>query len=259
MLGDYEAFKKDFLRLADIDLNSYKENQMKRRIENFIVKSDVKSYSDFVRVLKTDASVFDSFVDHLTINVSEFYRNPAQWKTLEQTVIPELTKNFGKRLKVWSAACSTGDEPYSLAMVLGEQLGFGHFEIIATDMDKEVLKKAEKGEYVRKSVSGLPSHYQNKYIEDIGGGRVRVSDKLRSSITFKRHNLLRDPYPRDMHLIVCRNVMIYFTEDAKDEIYRKFSASLRPNGIFFVGSTEQIIGASEYGFKGIQSFFYEKQ
>ena len=174
-------------------------------------------------------------------------------------MIPELTKNFGKRLKVWSAACSTGDEPYSLAMVLGEQLGFGHFEIIATDMDKEVLKKAEKGEYVRKSVSGLPSHYQNKYIEDIGGVRVRVSDKLRSSITFKRHNLLRDPYPRDMHLIVCRNVMIYFTEDAKDEIYRKFSASLRPNGIFFVGSTEQIIGASEYGFKGIQSFFYEKQ
>lgn len=259
MLDNYETFKGEYLRLAGIDLNAYKENQMKRRIDNFIAKHQVSGYLNFLALLKRDADVYDKFITYLTINVSEFYRNPAQWNTLEKIIIPELIEKYGKRLKIWSAACSTGDEPYSLAMVLGEFLPLSQVQILATDLDNEVLEKAKKGYYSEKSIAGLPKKYQDRYIQTDGTGVVKVADQLKSCITFRQHNLLKDPYPQGIHMIVCRNVMIYFTEDAKDSIYRKFSASLADRGILFVGSTEQIIGASKYGFQGVQSFFYERQ
>lgn len=258
-MDNYESFKKDYLKLAGIDLNAYKESQMKRRINNFMTKYQADGYQEFLQLLKKDKEVYDGFVAHLTINVSEFYRNPAQWEVLEKKVIPELIDKFGKRLKIWSAACSTGDEPYSLAMVLGELLPANQFEIIATDLDEEVLRKAKSGCYTEKSISGLPDKYKEKYIESDGPGVVKVSDSLKSNIQFKQHNLLKDAYPKDVHMIVCRNVLIYFTEEAKKDIYTKFAESLFQKGILFVGSTEQIIGATDYGFQGIQSFFYEKQ
>ncbi len=259
MLDNYESFKKDYLKLSGIDLHSYKESQMKRRIDNFILKHGAKGYQDFVELLKKDKDVYERFVTYLTINVSEFYRNPTQWQTLEKEVIPSLLNKFGKKLRVWSAACSTGDEPYSLAMVLSEFLPLSQIEIIATDLDNEVLSKAKKGYYTDKSIKGLPKKYQDKYLEMDATGVFKVSDKLKTCIKFQQHDLLKDPYPKDLHMIVCRNVMIYFTEEAKDNIYHKFANSLADKGILFVGSTEQIIGASQYGFKGVQSFFYEKQ
>lgn len=255
----YETFKKDYYRLTNIDLNFYKEGQMKRRIDNFVSKYRIHTYAEFMSMLKSDSEVYDKFVAYLTINVSEFYRNPVQWNTLESVILPKLFDRHGKKIRVWSAACSTGDEPYSLAMVLAEFVPISQIEIIATDLDNEVLSKAKKGYYPEKSVKGLPKKYQDKYIVNDGSGVVKVSDKLKGCIKFQQHNLLRDPYPTGVHLIVCRNVMIYFTDEAKDEIYRKFAASLVTGGVLFVGSTEQIIGASDYGFNGMKSFFYEKQ
>lgn len=258
MQDSYESFKKDYYRLSNIDLSLYKEAQMKRRIDNFVSKYRIHTYAEFLALLKSDSEVYDKFVAYLTINVSEFYRNPVQWNTLETIVLPKLFSKRGNRLKVWSAACSTGDEPYSLAMVLAEFVPLNQIEIIATDIDNEVLEKAKKGYYPEKSVKGLPKKYQDKYIQNDGHGMVKVSDKLKSCIKFKQHNLLRDPYPKGMDLIVCRNVMIYFTDEAKDGIYKKFSDSLVTGGVLFVGSTEQIIGAAQYGFTGLKSFFYEK-
>ena len=118
MIYDYEYFKKEIYSLTTIDLNAYKEKQMKRRIDTLIAKHKIVGYDKYVQALKTDKVLFEEFVGYITINVSEFYRNPEQWKYLEETVIPELIQRFGKNLKVWSAACSTGDEPYSLVMAL---------------------------------------------------------------------------------------------------------------------------------------------
>lgn len=116
MLGDYEKFKKSIYSLTQIDLSSYKENQMRRRIDTLINKNKIKSYEEYVSLIKQDKEKFEQFVNFLTINVSEFYRNVEQWKHLENVVFPDLIKRFGKNLKIWSAACSTGDEPYSLVM-----------------------------------------------------------------------------------------------------------------------------------------------
>ncbi len=259
MINKYEDFKAQFIKLSGIDLSSYKETQMKRRIDNFIAKNNCSGYGDFLILLKKDKSVYDSFITYLTINVSEFYRNPAQWKTLESQIIPFLLKNrTRKRFRIWSAACSTGDEPYTLAMVMSDFLPLSQVEIIATDMDNEVLSKARAGVYIEKSLKGLPGRYVKQYFTKDENNLFHVSNALKGCITFKQHNLLRDPYPRDIDLLVCRNVLIYFTEEAKAGIYREFVKSLTNSGVLFVGSTEQIIGCAEFGLDTFHSFFYRK-
>ena len=163
MVKDYEDFKKFVLGLTGIDLNAYKEKQMKRRIDTLIARNKHTGYDSYCNAIKNDAQMLDEFVNYLTINVSEFYRNPALWKKLDEIILPDLIKKFGPRLKIWSAACSTGDEPYSLAMVLSDFLPLSQVQILATDMDAEVLAKAKAGWYTGQSIKGLPQRYRDKF------------------------------------------------------------------------------------------------
>ncbi|MBO7386783.1 MAG: protein-glutamate O-methyltransferase CheR [Lachnospiraceae bacterium] len=257
MAFDYEYLVKAVYDLTKIDLNSYKEKQMKRRIDALIAKNGVKGYDKYVECLKTNKDMFDEFINYITINVSEFYRNPDQWKLLEKDVLPALIKKYGENLKIWSAACSTGDEPYTLVMVLSKFMPINKIKIFATDLDKTVIGKAKVGLYNEKSLAGLPKEFKDKYFTKIGSS-YQISDEIKSRVEFKEHNLLRDTYPTNYHLIVCRNVLIYFTEEAKDEVFKKFCQALVPGGYLFIGSTEQIINHKELGFDRQSSFFYVK-
>jgi len=254
---DYEYFKKEILALTTIDLNSYKEKQMKRRIDTLISKNKIVGYDKYVQALRTDQRLFEEFVNYITINVSEFYRNPDQWKILDETVIPELISKFGKNLKIWSAACSTGDEPYSLVMALSKYLPLNQIKIYATDLDKQVIAKAKVGLYSEKSIVSVPEEFKKKYFTQVGPS-YKIADEIKARVEFKEHNLLKDVYPTDYHMIVCRNVLIYFTEEAKDEVFRKYFKSLAKGGILFIGSTEQIMNYREIGFDRKSSFFYVK-
>ncbi len=254
---DYEYFKKAVFDLTKIDLNAYKEKQMKRRIDTLISKNKIVGYENYISLLKTDTAKFEEFVNYLTINVSEFYRNVDQWELLDKDVFPELIKRYGKSLKIWSAACSTGDEPYSLVMALSKHLPINQIKIYATDLDKQVIEKAKLGLYGEKSVAGVPADLKKKFFTKIGPS-YQISDEVKSRVEFREHNLLKDTYPTDFHLIVCRNVLIYFTEEAKDEVFRKFQKSLKPGGYLFIGSTEQIINYRDVGFDRKNSFFYQR-
>jgi len=258
MTDSYESFKKDVLQLTKIDLNAYKERQMKRRIDSLITKHHYTSYKQYVEALKKDKALFEEFVNYLTINVSEFYRNPEQWVLLENKIFPELLKK-SPTLKIWSAACSTGDEPYSLVMLLSKFMPLSKIKIIATDIDKQVLDKARMGLYNIKSLKGLPGEFLKKYFTAVSTTSYQISDDIKKCVEFKEHNLLKDPYPDRCDLIVCRNVLIYFTEEAKEEIYRKFNAALKQGCFLFVGSTEQIIQPEKIGYDTYQSFFYRKK
>ena len=257
MVYDYEWFKSAVFQLTRIDLNAYKELQMKRRIDTLIARRGIDGYSAYVQVLKTDLARFEEFVNYLTINVSEFYRDPGQWQLMEQKIIPELVTKFGKNLKIWSAACSTGDEPYSLVMALSRHIPLNQIRIIATDIDKQVLEKARVGLYNQKSIANVPDDLKKKYFKLIGGS-YQISDDIKKRVEFKEHNLLRDPYPTGCDMIVCRNVVIYFTDDAKEEIYIKFNQALKNNGILFIGSTEQIMNYKELNYERSSSFFFIK-
>ncbi len=254
---DYEGFKKSVLSLTGIDLSSYKEKQMKRRIDSLIMRHKCKDYEEFLNLIKHDNNVFEEFVAYLTINVSEFYRNPDQWKFMDEVVFPELIKKFGQNLKIWSAACSTGDEPYSLVMALSKHVPLNKISIYATDIDKQILAKAKVGLYNEKSIEGVPAEFKTKYFEKIGGS-YKIKDEIKNRVDFHQHNLLADKYETGFHMIVCRNVLIYFTDEAKDDIFKKYYSSLRPGGVLFIGSTEQIMNYAEVGYKRKNSFFYEK-
>lgn len=253
----YEKFKDDVFKLTKIDLDAYKERQMKRRIDTLINKNNIKSYDEYVNTIKTNKALFEEFVNYLTINVSEFYRNPEQWELLDKEVFPRLIQKYGKNLKIWSAACSTGDEPYSLVMALSKFLPLNQIKIFATDIDNQVIAKAKVGLYNAKSIAAVPDEFKKKYFTQVGQS-YQIADEIKARVEFKQHNLLKDPYPTGCHLIVCRNVLIYFTEEAKEEIYKKFNDSLVKEGVLFIGSTEQIMQYKELGYGRYKSFFYEK-
>lgn len=259
MKGSYEEFKTKVKRLVDIDLNAYKEGQMKRRIISLIRRNGYSSFEEYSTAISKDKDLLDEFVNYLTINVSEFYRNKSQWDVLEKEIIPELRKKNSRSLKVWSAACSTGEEPYSLVMALSKFFPLSQIRVLATDIDDGAISKAKRGLYTKKSLDNLPLEHKQKYFTEQEDGLMKISDEIKNRVDFKKGDLLKDRFPTNYDLITCRNVMIYFTDEAKNELYKKFNNSLRDDGIFFVGSTEQIIDPTKYGFETFKTFFYQKK
>lgn len=253
---EYEGFKEEIFKLTKINLTLYKEKQMKRRIDALIRKNSIYTYKDYVKALKDNKDLFYEFINYLTINVSEFYRNPDQWDVLVKEILPLLLSKK-RNITIWSSACSTGDEPYTLVMVLNKLLPLSSIKILATDIDMGALEKARNGIYSSKSLENLPKQLKDIYFSVIGDN-YKIKDEVKNCVDFKQFNLLRDPYPKGIDLIVCRNVLIYFTEEAKNDIYKKFNMSLNPQGILFVGSTEQLITANKYNFKSLKTFFYVK-
>ncbi len=257
MLDNWEWFIKNFELLSHIDLTAYKRPQMERRINSFMRSASVPDYKEFISLLKTDANLYRKFLDHITINVSEFFRNANHWEILEKQVIPGLLKNRSG-LKIWSAGCSTGEEPYSLAMMLKENRVNLTDKILATDLDQEVLAKAAQGIYTAKAAQGIPPAYLARYFT-AQGENYQAKDELKNMIKFQRHDLLKDNFNKDFDLILCRNVVIYFTEETKSKLYRRFADAMRPGGVLFIGSTEQIFQARELGLKSVATFFYQKE
>lgn len=255
MLTNYEGFKEKILKLTGIDLSSYKERQMRRRIDSLIRRNNYDDYDLYFKALTQNSKLYDEFINYLTINVSEFYRNPAQWEMLEKEIMPNILK-VNKRPKIWSAACSTGEEPYSLTMMMSRLTDLGSVKILATDIDDGAIAKAKMGIYSQKSLANLPKEFVTNYFSKVGES-FKISDKIKNCIEFKHHNLLEDKYPDNCDLIVCRNVMIYFTEEAKAIMYSKFRNALSSAGVLFVGSTEQIILPQRYRLEPLRTFFYK--
>ncbi|WP_270572131.1 CheR family methyltransferase [Bacillus glycinifermentans] len=254
-MDNYNFFVDKWRKITGVDLALYKEAQMKRRLTSLYEKKGFGDFREFANELEKNDALLQETLDRMTINVSEFYRNYQRWDVLEKTILPLLKP--AKTLKVWSAACSTGEEPYTLSMILSRQKHLTNYEIIATDIDDKVLAKAKEGIYQERSLQEVPKAMKDQYFIQ-NGTRYTVKDEIRKNIRFQKHNLLADSYEKDFDIIVCRNVLIYFTEEAKETIYRKFSDSLKKKGVLFVGSTEQIFNPEKYGFQSTDTFFYQK-
>jgi len=254
-LEAYQEFVANIKKLTGIDLSLYKEKQMKRRINSLMQRNNMENLASYFLLLKKSEKHLKEFLNYITINVSEFFRNPAQWTVLEKEILPLFTSK-GKFIKVWSSACASGEEPYSLALLF-EKIGYSKVDILATDIDDDALRAAKIGAYSEKSIENVPEDLKKKYFTE-KEGKFFIKDEIKRKVNFKHLNLLEDEFPKNCDLILCRNVMIYFTEEAKDRLYRKFHDSLSDDGIFFVGNTEQILMPQKYGFTSIKSFFYKK-
>lgn len=256
-VADYEQFVKQMHGKTSIDLSLYKEQQMRRRLTSLRNKRGFQKFNDYYLAMEKDETMLEELVDRMTINVTEFYRNPKRWDVLRDKVIPKLIENK-QHLKIWSAACSSGEEPYSLAILFREYYPHVKVNILATDLDVKALEKARQGIYDEQALKTLPANKKAKYFT-FENNNFTISNHLKPMITFKKHNLLDDAYPKNIDLIICRNVMIYFTDQAKDYVYQQFSQALRKEGVLFVGSTEQIFTPDTYNLALYDTFFYEKK
>ncbi|UHA72964.1 CheR family methyltransferase [Paenibacillus sp. 481] len=253
---DYIFFVDQVRKLTGIDLAQYKEAQMRRRLTTLRIKNGYSSFQAFFEGIKQDKRLLAEFLDRMTINVSEFWRNPLRWITLKERVLPMLTET-NRRLHCWSAACSTGEEPYTLAMILDDAGLLQQARVDASDLDDNALARAKDAWYVERSLKDVPVDFKQRYFKEDQAG-YRIEERLKRSIQYRKQNLLTDRFESNLDLIICRNVMIYFTEEAKHDLYMKFAQSLRPGGVLFVGSTEQIFNPGQYGLETMETFFYRR-
>lgn len=251
----YEDFKKNVTRLTGVDLGMYKY-QIHRRVHTLMRNWNIANYREYHDLLVKDPEKRRSFLDYITINVTEFFRNPERWHTLKDKVLTDLAERKIRTVNIWSAGCSSGQEPYSLA-ILAMESGIS-FNVLAADVDEGALVKAKAGLYPASQLDKMPKKTKEKYFRSAGNDLFQVSQRIRNKVSFRQFNLLKDPFPRDQHLILCRNVVIYFSAETKAKLYRNFFNCLAPGGYLMVGSTEQIFGYSDLGFEAAGSFLYRK-
>lgn len=255
--AQWAFFVRKMRTLAGVDLESYKPEQMRRRLNALMTRMGAGDWFAFSRLLEGDSAKLKEFKDFFTINVSEFFRGADKFLFLQDRVFPELAERR-RRIRIWSAGCSVGAEPYTLAMI-ADKLGLAaRAEILATDIDATVVDRARQGDgYADAEVREVPADYLGRYLTKTAKG-WEVAPQIKAAVRFKQHNLLKDPYPAPVELIVCRNVVIYFTDQAKSEIYSGFYNALIPGGFLFVGGTEIIPRAREIGFENPQVYFYRR-
>lgn len=244
------------LREYGINLSAYKSKQLVRRIESFINRCGASTEAEFINLLKLDKQLSKKFQDHLTINVSEFFRNKEMFNDLEQKIRDNL-KPEKNTLKIWSAACSNGSEPYTLAIIMDRLTPGKKHNILATDIDSTILEAAKRGVYAKNDIKNVDTILINKYFTN-AGEVFSINDEIKKRVVYKKHDLILDRYENDFDLIVCRNVVIYFTMEAKNQIYKKFYDAMKPGGLLFVGATESIYNYRELGFEKASTFIYRK-
>ena len=254
---DYRYFRKKVLERAGIDLDAYKPRQMRRRIRQLSEKMGCASLRKYWRFLEKNPSEYERFLDYITINFSEFFRDPDRFRELEGRIIPELLKRTSN-LRIWSAACATGEEPYSLAIILEERYPKVSCRILATDIDEAALRKAEDGLYEEMHLRNVSLKRLNRHFTK-EGDKFKIKDEIKRRVKFKKMNLLEDDFPKEFfHLVLCRNVIIYLEDEVKDALIAKLHAALKKDGILFLGGTEKILSPQESGFKPAGACFYQK-
>jgi chemotaxis protein methyltransferase CheR len=256
-LEQYSQIKTSVKRLLNIDLNHYKDEQMRRRLDSWLIRSGTSTWDEYLKRVQEDAKEMSRFRDYLTINVSEFFRDSERWKALREKILPKLLEKTNS-LRIWSAGCSTGQEPYTLSILLDEVAPGRNHTIIATDLDRGALKKAiARGPYTAEEIRNLTPAQRTACLETTTPP-FYIKPRLAQRIQFREHNLFADPFEANLDLIICRNVIIYFTAEAKDILYKKFYAALRPGGVLFLGGTEIIPRPYEIGFRNQDISFYIK-
>lgn len=260
LLNDYEQFKRKLFRRTGLNLNCYKFDQTYRRIWDMVERAQFERFTDYFDYLQENERHMRSFVDRLAINVSELFRNPEQFQVLRTRALPMLLKQK-RALKIWSAGCSYGAEAYSLAILLNEIAPEYNHSILGTDIDQSALERALEGYFDQADMKNTPLELRLRYFREYKRNQktaYEASPLLRKYLRFETHNLLSDRFDNNFDLIVCRNVVIYFADQAKDQVFRDFYTALNSGGYLFVGSSERIFNYRAMGFTNPDAFFYYK-
>ncbi|HEY4218375.1 MAG TPA: protein-glutamate O-methyltransferase CheR [Gemmatimonadaceae bacterium] len=258
-LGDFLALTRKISVERGFGCASYKEKCLRRRIAVRMRARGVHTYEDYARVLDTDAAEYERLLDALTINVTKLFRNWDVYASLATNVVPELWRRDSKSIRVWSAGCATGDETYSLAIlfhrfasVQGQQSQAGRVTILGTDIDRQCLAAAERGEFAEADFADTPDELRDRYFSDTPP--FTIAPAIRPLVRFERRDLLSERAPAGPHdLVVCRNVMIYFDRQTQEALFEKFYDTLAPGGFLVLGKVETLLGAARSRFAPVDA------
>jgi len=250
---EFNFFKKKLLEKYGFDLSLYNQNYVERRIKARMMFYNIDSYYKYWEILENSHKEYENFLNTFAINVTEFFRDQTLWEWILNDSFVEIRKKLENKfsfLKIWSAGCSSGEEPYSIGILIYEKF----FDIIksnklivkitATDIDEDALKKAEEGLYKKESLKTLLNwrkDFLEKYftLEKIGSQDFyRIKENIKKLVVFKKHNLLTEPIDDKFDVVFCRNLFIYFTKESKDIVVKKFYDSLVEGGLLVIGKSE---------------------
>ena len=247
----------DYLhRSRGFDFTGYKRPSLMRRINKRMFEMGIQGYSNYVDYMEVHPEEFRALFDTILINVTAFFRDASAWELLSQEVLPRILagKPEGGSIRVWCAGCASGEEAYSLAMVLAEALGVEAFrdrvKVYATDVDEEALTKARQAIYDAKELQNVPSHLIEKYFE-VFNHRYIFHKELRRSVIFGRHDLIQDAPISRVDLLTCRNTLMYFNTETQVRILDRFHFALNEGGVLFLGKSETLLTYSNNSFAPI--------
>jgi len=252
---------KGYLKVRGFDVSYYRDPFIQRRLNLRLSRNKVQSYGEYLALLKKTPDEYQKLVDCLAVNVTSFFRDGMPFRLLGTEVLPQIMadkkRKGSSRIHVWSAACSTGEEPYSIAMTVMEflesELKQGlRVSITATDIDQEALAHAQRGEYALSALKDVETGGVRRYFEE-KKGKLKVSDEIRLMVNFKTKDLIKDDPVLNTDLIFCRNMLIYIPMVNQEIIFRKFASSLNSGGFLILGNTESLPDFLDDTFKTVNS------
>ena len=255
-IDDYVGFYEGLRQICGIDLTQYKRPQMERRLRSYWTRLGIAKLTDALPLLRKDAAQLEDLLDRVTINVSQLWRHPDQWDRLGGGLLQELAASG--RVRAWSAGCSYGAEAYTLAAVCAEAIPTATVRIQGTDIDPRMVARAKLAEFSAADARTAPAAQMQRWFERTPDG-WRAKERLRAMTTFAVGDLLKlRPSASSYELIMCRNTVIYFADQIRDELHARFAHALRPGGIMVIGGTERITDAASLGLATIHPFIYRK-
>jgi len=244
--ADFDIYRNVIYNESGITFTPTNRSILESRLKERLREKSLNTVREYFSIITRDQVEMKNFLDSITTNLTRFFRNQAQFDALEHYVIPELIKikksGGNTIIKIWSAGCSTGEEPYTIAMLLDKiLLPPWKYEIIASDISLKCLMTAKSGLYSESRIVGIPDDYLKKYFEKIEGD-YKVRDDIMSKIRFDYHNLKNDSGQRNFDVVFCRNVIIYFDEAAQTAVIRRFWDAMAPKSFLFIGHSESLFG-----------------
>ncbi|QQO09876.1 CheR family methyltransferase [Breznakiella homolactica] len=244
--ADFDMYRNLIYNESGIHFTSTNRSILESRLKERLRGNGVETVRAYYDIISKDKEELKNFLDSITTNLTRFFRNQAHFDALENFVIPEvmnIKKSSGNfTIKIWSAGCSTGEEPYTIAMLMQEILPPPwKVEIVASDISLKSLMVGKEGFYADSRIVGIPDNYLKKYFDKVDGG-YKVHDDIKSRIRFDYHNLKNDSGLRGMDVVFCRNVLIYFDEAAQTAAVNRFWEAMAPKSFLFIGHSESLFG-----------------
>jgi chemotaxis protein methyltransferase CheR len=244
-------------RLCDVDLLQYKRGQMERRVRTFAQRRGTPDLAQYGARLKVDGEELDAFLDRVTINVSHLWRHEEQWSSLSSTILPELAA--GGRIRCWSAGSSYGAEAFTLAAVARHSVPDARVEIQGTDLDRRMVARARAGRFTAEDARTAPPALLKRWFDSVDDGGWQAKPELMRMTRFDVGDLLRMPVqPGRYDLIMCRNTVIYFTEEVRDALHGRLAEALAPGGYLVVGTSERVADPRALDLTSPLHFIYRK-